>query len=161
MLGRVTAWYDEPLRWLQLNLTQRDRVVYLATDLDALHGVHQLPDVRIVLTNCLDAAFGDEHRTCTVTGPGVLDVHPWQQEHSWTVHLVNLTNPNVYGGPVDDLVAVGEQTVRLRVGAAVGVRARLLRNGVDANLEHHADGTVTVKVPSVEDFEVVAIDRDV
>jgi hypothetical protein len=141
-------------------LTLRDRVVYLATDIDALHGVHQLPDVRTVLVNCLDAAFGDDRRTCTVTGPGVLDVHPWQQQDSWTVHLVNLTNPNLYGGPIDDLVTVGEQTVRLCVeDADARHRARLLRSGDDVDLEQDAHGSITVIVPSVEDFEVVAIER--
>jgi hypothetical protein len=142
-------------------LTLRDRVVYLATDIDALHGVHQLPDIRVVLVNCLDAAFGDDRRTCTVTGPGVLDVHPWQQQDSWTVHLVNLTNPNLYGGPIDELVGVGEQAVRLFVdGADASYRARLLRSGDDVDLEQDANGSITVKVPSVEDFEVVAIERD-
>ncbi len=143
---------DEPM------LTQHDRVVYLATDLDALHGVHQLPDARAVLTNCLDAAFGNDRRTCTVTGPGVLDVHPWQQKDSWTVHLVNLINPNMYGGATDELVPTAEQTVRLRSGAD-RCRARLLRRGEEVDVEHHPDGSAVVTVPSVEDFEVVAIER--
>jgi hypothetical protein len=77
------------------------------------------------------------------------------------VHFVNLTNPNLYGGPIDELIPVGEQTVRLRVGGAdASYRARLLRSGDGVDLKQDADGSVTVKVPSVEDFEVVAIERE-
>jgi hypothetical protein len=140
-------------------IVQHDRCLYLASDLDALHGEAQLPDTRTLLGNCLDVARDGRRPTCEVSGPGIVDVNVWQQRERWTVHLVNLTNPNLYGGPVDELVPVGPQTITLRLGGEPAPAARLLRSGHAVPVEASAEGNITVVVPTIEDFEVVAIDR--
>jgi hypothetical protein len=141
-------------------LTQRGQCVYLATDLDALHGAQQLPDVRRLLVNSLEAAHGGRPARCRVSGPGIVDVNVWEQAASTTVHLVNFTNAHLYGGPIDELTPIGPQTIELRVEPNVAIeRVRLLRAGVDVNHERAPDGTITVVVPGIDDFEVVAIDR--
>ena len=75
-----------------------------------------------------------------------------------TVHLVNLTNPMMMNGPIRELIPVGEQVVRLRLPsdrAVAGVQ--LLRAGTSPEMRHEP-GAITVRVPSVLDHEVVAVD---
>jgi len=47
----------------------------------------------------------------------VLDVTVWRQEHSMTVHLVNLTNPMMMKGPFRELLPVSaEVSVKIPEG---------------------------------------------
>jgi hypothetical protein len=140
-------------------LTSRGQVVYLGTDLDALHGVAPTADARTLLRNAAGVAAGDATATCEVTGPGVIDVHVWHQEGGLTVHLVNLTNPRLYAGPFDELVEVGPHAVRLRLDPGRDVdQVRLLRAGTTAEFDRGADGALIVQVPLISDFEIVAVE---
>ena len=61
-------------------------------------------------------------------------------------------------GPVRDLIPIGKQMVRLRVPAGrVVARVRLLAAGTDPELRTEG-GDLIVRVPSVLDHEVVAVD---
>ena len=72
---------------------------------------------------------------------------------------MNLTNPRLYGGPLDELVPVGPIVVGLRLAPSTEVGAvRLLRAGTVVPFERDADGMLAVSVPEVTDFEVVAVD---
>ena len=145
---------DEPV------LTSSGRCVYLGTDLDALHARHQLGDTGRLLANALRVARAGRTAAVEVDGPGMFDVQAWEQAASRTVHLVNLTNPRLYGGPVEELVTVGPLTIRIHVDATIPVTGvRLLRSG-DRAAWDRADGTVTVTVPAITDFEVVALELD-
>jgi hypothetical protein len=88
----------------------------------------------------------------------VLDVTVWRQEGSVTVHMVNLTNPMMMKGPFRELIPVGEQRVVVRLPE--GSRARrvqLLRGGRELPV-HQEGAELSLKVPSILDLEVVAID---
>jgi len=100
----------------------------------------------------------NEEPPVMVTGPGVLDVTVWQQQASLTVHLVNLTNPMMMKGPVRELISVGEQKVRVRLPDGTRARkVRLLAAGKSPRVER-AGQYLSVRVPSILDHEVVAID---
>jgi hypothetical protein len=100
----------------------------------------------------------DEEPPVSVAGPGILDVTVWEQASSVTVHLVNLTNPMMMKGPIRELIPVGEQVVRLRLPPDRDVAGvHLLRAGVDPPVRHEP-GAITVRVTSVLDHEVVAVD---
>jgi hypothetical protein len=74
-----------------------------------------------------------------------------------TVHLVNLTNPMMMKGPFRELLAVGAQTVRVRLPEGKSARGvRLLVAGAEAKVEQAGD-MLSVVVTSVLDHEVVAI----
>jgi hypothetical protein len=140
-------------------LTSRGKVVYLGTDLDSLHGVAPTVDAATLLRNALRVATAASRPACQVSGPGLIDVNVWHQERSATVHLVNLTNPQLYGGPFEDLVEVGPHTVELALDPQRDVeQVRLLRAGASAAFERSGDGTLTVQVPSIRDFEIVAVE---
>ena len=133
------------------------RVVYFPWDIDRSFWEVLCVDHGKLLTNAVDWATNEE-RPVTVTGQGVLDVTVWQQKNSMTVHLVNLTNPMMMKGPIRELIAVGEQVVRLQVPEEKQItRVHLLRAGIYSPtcIER---GAITVRVPSVLDHEVVAVD---
>jgi hypothetical protein len=133
------------------------RVVYFPWDIDRSFWEVLSVDHGRLLTNAVDWATNEE-RPVTVVGQGVLDVTVWQQEQSMTVHLVNLTNPMMMKGPVRELIPVGEQVVRLLVPEGKRVaQVKLLRAGVVPEVLVER-GALTVRVPSVLEHEVVAVD---
>ena len=77
-----------------------------------------------------------------------------------TVHMVNLTNPMMMKGPFRELIPVGEQQVVVRLPE--GARARrvqFLREGGEPPVQQ--DGArLSLKVPSIRDLEIVAIDLE-
>jgi hypothetical protein len=100
----------------------------------------------------------NEERPVTVTGQGVLDVTVWEQKNSMTVHLVNLTNPMMMKGPIRELIPVGEQVVRVQVPEDRQItRVHLLRAGISPAVQYER-GAITVRVPSILEHEVVAVD---
>ena len=93
-----------------------------------------------------------------VIGQGVLDVTVWRQKNSFTVHLVNLTNPMMMKGPVRELIPIGAQEVRVRLpdGLHAG-KAHLLAAGKTLRLEGR-DRELRFTIPSILDHEILAID---
>ncbi|MBI2929906.1 MAG: beta-galactosidase trimerization domain-containing protein [Verrucomicrobia bacterium] len=133
------------------------RVVYFPFDLDRTFWEVLCVDHGKLLRNAVRWAT-NEDPLVTVTGPGVLDVTVWEQKHSLTVHLVNLTNPMMMKGPFRELLPVGEQKVRVRLPAGkTAKRVQLLESGRAPRAEKSAE-YVTVTVPSILAHEVVAID---
>ena len=133
------------------------RVVYFPWDIDRTFWEVLSVDHGRLLANAVRWAT-DEEPPVTVTGSGVLDVTVWEQRRSMTVHLVNLTNPMMMKGPVRELIPVGEQVVRLRLPAGREVAGvKLLRAGVAPEVRAER-GALTVRVPSVLEHEVVAVD---
>jgi hypothetical protein len=133
------------------------RVVYFPWDVDRTFWEVLCVDHGRLLANAVRWATNEEPPV-TVTGPGVLDVAVWDQRRSRTVHLVNLTNPMMMKGPLRELLPVGEQVVRLRLPAGREVAGvKLLRAGISPQVRYEA-GALTVRVPSVLEHEVVAVD---
>lgn len=133
------------------------RIVYFPWDIDRVFWEVLHSDHLKLLTNAVRWICRDQ-APAQVTGPGVLDVTVWRQKGSLTVHMVNLTNAMMMRGEFREFLPVGEQTVRIRLPERCGVAGvRLLRAGTrpEAAIQ---DGLLTVKVPSITDYEVVAVD---
>jgi hypothetical protein len=89
---------------------------------------------------------------------GTLDVTAWRQKDSMTVHLVNLTNPMMMKGPYREFTPAPPQEVRIRVPNGMKAKkVQLLVGGADVPVEEN-NGVVTLKVESMLDHEVIAID---
>lgn len=168
-LTLIPSYPDLPMEmvWPRVNQTDipqvymrqvgEGRVVYFPWDVDRSFWEVLCIDHGKLLINAVDWATNEE-RPVTVTGPGVLDVTVWQQKQSMTVHLVNLTNPMMMKGPVRELIPVGEQVVRLLVPQDRPIeRVHLLRAGITPEVQMEP-GAITVRVPSVLEHEVVAVD---
>lgn len=168
-LTLIPSYPDLPMEmvWPRVNQTDipqlymrqygQGRVVYFPWDVDRVFWEVLCVDHGTLIANAVDWATNEE-RPVTVSGPGVLDVTVWEQKGSMTVHLVNLTNPMMMKGPLRELIPVGEQSVRVQVPRDKQVaRIHLLRAGITPEVRVEA-GAVTVRVPSVLEHEVVAID---
>ena len=135
----------------------RGRCVYFPWDIDRTFWEVLDVDHGALLRNAVTWAT-NEAPLVEVLGHGVLDIAVWEQAHSMTVNLVNLTNPMMMKGPVREIIAVGSQEVRVRIpeGRKVtGVRLLTLDRKPKVV---HGQGHITVTVPSIELLEVVAID---
>lgn len=146
------------LREFPAGASAAGRVVYFPWDIDRTFWEVLAVDHFKLMRNALTWAT-NEAPPITVSGPGVLDVALWEQRESFTVHLVNLTNPMMLKGPVRELLPIGEQRVRVRPPAGRRVRdVRLLVANTRAQFSASADGWLEVTVPSIVAHEVVAAD---
>jgi Hypothetical glycosyl hydrolase 6/Beta-galactosidase trimerisation domain len=135
----------------------KSRLVYFPWDIDRTFWEVLCLDHGRLLRNAILWAL-DEAPPVTVTGPGVLDVTIWRQEHSLTVHLVNLTNPMMMKGPFREFIPLPQQQVRLRwpEGTDPG-KARLLVRGQPVPVTR-SGAFLELTVPSILDHELIAID---
>jgi hypothetical protein len=133
------------------------RVVYFPWDIDRTFWEVLSLDHWQLLVNAVRWAAREE-QPVTVTGPGVLDVVPWLQKRSMTVHLVNLTNPMFMKGPIRELIPVGRQKLRVSIPPGrIVARVTLLETG--SHPPYHLEGqSLEVEISSILVHEVVAID---
>ena len=142
-----------------LSKSAHGRVVYFPWDIDRVFWDVLAVEHGILLRNAVRWAT-DEEPPVEVKGPGVLDVTVWRQQRSMTVHLVNLTNPMMMKGPFRELIPVGEQQVVVRLPEEVRARrVQLLREGRELPVQQDAN-RLSLKVPSIRDIEIVAIDLE-
>jgi hypothetical protein len=133
------------------------RVVYFPWDIDRTFWEVMNQDHGVVLANAV-LWTANEEQPLHVKGPGILDVSLWRQTVSVTAHLVNLTNPMMFRGPVREIIPVGAQTVRLRLPE--GKKARAVSNLVSGATAHWRQRGVWIEttVPRIDLHEVVAVD---
>ena len=147
------------IRELYLRESGPSRVAYIPWDIDRTFWDVMSVDHLRLLRNVIDWA-ANEPPPVDVQGRGVIDVTVWRQRDSMTVHLVNLTNPMMMKGPVREVIPIGPLTVRVSVpGGLRPTKVKLLTAGTSA-APQVTGGTITVKVPTVEIHEVVAIDLE-
>ena len=135
----------------------RGRVLYFPWDIDRTFWEVLCTDHGRLMQNAVEWATNEEPLV-RVSGAGTLDVTLWRQKRSWTVHLVNLTNPMMMKGPIRELIPVGSQRVEVRLPeGAKARRVRLL--AADASPKIQREGSLLkLTVPSILDHEIVAID---
>ena len=110
-----------------------------------------------LLRNAVEWATNEEP-SVSVTGPGILDVTAWRQKNSFTVHLVNLTNPMMMKGPIRELIPISEQKVRIRLPEGLRAKKVHLLAADKSPRAQHNGAELTVTVPSILDHEIIAID---
>ena len=87
----------------------------------------------------------------------MLETFAWQTEPGFALHLLNYTNPNMTRGFMREVYPVGPLKVTFEVGSGRRVAAvRALRSGATVAFEQIGT-TVRFTVPSVADYEVIAI----
>jgi hypothetical protein len=133
------------------------RVAYFPMDIDRTFWEVLCADHLKLMRNTILWA-NNEAPVVEVEGPGLLDVTVWRNPGSITIHLVNLTNPMAMKGPFRDFFPIGPHLVRLGLPGDLQVKqARLLVAGKSVDFSRSAS-QLTVRVPSILDHEVVAID---
>jgi Hypothetical glycosyl hydrolase 6/Beta-galactosidase trimerisation domain len=135
----------------------KGRVVYFPWDLDRLVWEVVGLDHTLLLQNAIQWAM-NEPVPVRVEGLGYFDITAWRQKDSVTVHLVNMTNPMAMRANIHQLIPSQAQHVEIDLPTdkrAIKVHT-LMKEGSLA-LQQKAN-TVSFTVPSVLDYEVVAID---
>jgi hypothetical protein len=144
-------------RELYLRELGGSRVAYVPWDISRTFWDVLAPDHGRLLGN-LVRWTANEPAPVEVDGPGVVDVAIWRQRSSITVHLVNLTNPMMFKGPLREVLPIGPLRVRVRMPGGLEPRAvHLLTAGAGVPVDQSGN-VLAVTVPSVGVHEVIAID---
>lgn len=149
------AWMREPktdIAALVLNTGGNRRVAWLGADLDRRYAHGNLPDHGNLLANLVRWAAGDRIGF-EVHGAGLIDCQVYRQGPRTILHFVNLTNEGAWRGPIDELIAVGPLTVRVRVPAR---NIECLVSGSRPPLRTN-QGWAEFELKSVLDHEVVVM----
>ena len=147
---------DTDTREVYLREFGKGRVAYIPWDIDRTFWQILSSDHGRLLGNIVRWTL-NEAPLVTVKGPGVIDVTVWQQAHSMTVHLVNLTNPMMMKGPFRELLPVdAEVTINIPANKkAAGIH--LLMSGKKLAAEWR-NGSLHANVPRILDHEIIAVD---
>ncbi len=133
------------------------RVAYFPSDIDRTFWEVLCVDHLKLLRNTVLWA-NNEAPVVEVEGPGLLDVTVWRNPGSITIHLVNLTNPMAMKGPYRDFFPIGPHTLKFNLPSHLQAKqAQLLVANKSIDLSR-SSSQLTVRVPSILDHEVVAID---
>jgi hypothetical protein len=133
------------------------RIAYYPSDLDRTFWEVLAVDHLKLLRNTVQWAAG-ERQTIEVSGPGFLDVTAWHDQDAIVIHLVNLTNPMAMKGPYREFFPVGEQTLKIHLPDGLHAKAAQLLVAERTTEIQRNGSDLTIKVPSILDHEVVAID---
>ena len=148
----------QPLLLLTEGAAGEGRRAYFSGNAAAFFMASNSPDYARLIRNAVEWVFpGDQ--PLRVEGPGLLEAHPYRQERSLQIHLVNFTNPDAWRAPVHELLPVGPHTLRVRVsaGQSVGGQARCLVSG--QSLPVAATGEwAEVTLPTILDHEIVVFE---
>ena len=100
---------------------------------------------------------GDARPSVSVTGEGVIEIFAWETEPGYALHILNYTNPNMTRGFFRQFYAIGPQKVEFDVSAKKKITSvRALRAGRNLSFKQR-DRTVRFEVPTVLDYEVIAL----
>ncbi len=154
-----TSWMHEPrtsLAALVLNESVGARVAYLPANIDYCFRRYILPDHGDLLADLVRWASRDDI-PLTLTGPGLIGCHMYQQEGRIVLHMVNLTNAGTWRTPVHELISVGPLRVEVRLPTGLSPNSvRFLVEGTETEISAARD-TASFEVASIHDHEVCVV----
>ncbi len=133
------------------------RIAYFPGDIEATSWRSGSADLSLLLQNTVRWLLGNRRQPVAVSGQGIVEVFAWETEPGYAVHLLNYTNPHMTRGLMRSFFTVGPQQVEVHISGGRKIRsARALRAA--KTLPFRQDGaTVSLTVPSVTDYEVIAL----
>jgi hypothetical protein len=133
------------------------RVAYFAGDVDRTFWRSGNPDLGQLLVNTVRWLLGDAPRPVTIEGEGVVEAFAWETEPGHALHILNYTNPHMTRAFIRRFFPIGPLRVAFEVPAGRRIaRVEALRGG--GVLRFQQEGrTVRFEVPTVADYEVVAL----
>ena len=147
---------DTEIREVYLRELGKSRIAYIPWDIDRSFWQILNSDHGKLLGNIIHWSLNEEP-IAEIKGPGVIDITVWKQQHSMTVHLVNLTNPMMLKGPFRELIPIdAEANIAVPSNKKIeGVH--LLMSGKKPVYELK-NGRIYLKVPGIMDHEIIGID---
>jgi hypothetical protein len=133
------------------------RLVFYSGDVERTFWRSGNTDLSQLLQNSVRWLLGQRAQPVAVEGEGMAELFAWETEAGYALHILNYNNPNMTRGFLRRFYAIGSQKVRFEVAAGKRVTAvRALRAAND--LRFRQDGAaVRFEVPSVLDYEVIAL----
>ncbi|HEY7056345.1 MAG TPA: beta-galactosidase trimerization domain-containing protein, partial [Vicinamibacterales bacterium] len=132
------------------------RVAYFAGDVDRTAWRSGNVDLSRLLQNTVDWLIARQ-RPVTIDGDGIVESFAWQTKPGYALHLLNYTNPNMTRGSLRRFYPVGVQDVGFAIQRGQRVTAvRALRADQPLTFRQE-DSTVRFELPSVVDYEVIAL----
>ena len=133
------------------------RVAYFAGDIDRTFWRSGNTDLSQLIQNSVRWVLGDGRPSISVTGEGMTELFAWETEPGYALHILNYNNPNMTRGFVRRFYAIGPQKVEFDVTAGKKIgNVRALRAGRALPFKQ-SGRTVRFEVPSVVDYEVIAL----
>jgi hypothetical protein len=146
---------DEPAA----NFKQKgySRIAYFAGDIDRTFWRSGSTDLSQLIQNAVRWVSGDARPSVSVIGEGVVEAFAWETESGHALHILNYTNPNMTRGFFRRFYAIGPQKVEFNVAGKKEIKnVRALRAGRNLSFKQ-SDRTAQFEVPSVLDYEVIAL----
>ncbi len=133
------------------------RIAYFAGDIERSYWRSGNTDLLRLIQGAVCWVAGEKPPSVSVEGEGIVELFAWETEPGYALHLLNYTNPNMTRGFIHNSYRIGPQKVRMEVdGARKIAAARLLRANKSVPFKQRGP-VVTLEIPSVLDYEVVAI----
>ena len=147
---------DTDIREVYLKEIGKARVAYIPWDIDRSFWQILSKDHGKLLGNILRWALHEEP-IVEVKGPGVIDVTVWRQQHSMTVHLVNLTNPMMMKGPIRELIPIDAEVSFALPANTKPAAVHLLMSGKKPAYQIK-NGRINLEVQGIMDHEIIGVD---
>jgi Hypothetical glycosyl hydrolase 6/Beta-galactosidase trimerisation domain len=148
---------EEPTAVFRQGAGSSGNVVYFPGDIARTAWKSGNPDLSRLIASSINWLMKNQPRPATVDGAGLLELFAWETEPGSAIHILNYTNPNTMRTFIRHFYPTGPLHVVVRVPEGKRVSTvRALRAGRSLKFEQ-ANGVVTAVVPSVSDYEVVAL----
>jgi hypothetical protein len=155
MVFARTPHTDEPAAMLREQGSAR--VAYFAGDIDRTCWRSGNTDVSRLIQSTVQWLRGTARPPAAIEGDGIIETFAWETEAGYALHILNYTNPNMTHGFVRHSYPIGPQQVAFDVAPGRRIsNVTLLR--AERAVRFAQDGrTVRFEVPSIVDYEVVAL----
>jgi hypothetical protein len=133
------------------------RLVYMAGDVDSSFWRLDHMDLGRQMSNSVRWLLKGNNAV-DVEGDGLMEVIAWETQRGFAVHLLNYNGANAFRGHMRKPVALTAQVVRVTLPPEKKIRhASLLRAGTTVAFQQTGN-RVSLTVPKVEMYEVVALE---
>jgi hypothetical protein len=133
------------------------RIAYFPGDIDRTFWVSGNTDLSLLLQNTVRWVLGDSWQPARVRGEGIIEIFAWETDPGYALHLLNYTNPNMTRGFIRRFYPIGPQQVEFDIAPGKTTsEVRALRASRSLPFTQ-SDRTVSFEVPSVTDYEVIAL----
>ena len=133
------------------------RIAYFPGDVGRSYWRSGNPDLSRLLINAVRWILKQQAAPASVQGNGLLETFAWETEPGFALHILNYSNPNALRPFVSQLYPVGPLQAEVQVPPDRKITSvRALRGGKNLPFRN-VEGTVRFEVPSVADYEVVAL----
>lgn len=132
------------------------RVAYFPGDLDRIFWRSLAADLSRLLGNSVVWALGRPPQV-RLEGKGLVDIFLWENQEGLALHIVNLSAPGMFKGPVREILPLGPLQVSWQLPAgALFTGVRLLRSGARVSAIRRGN-VIEFTIPRLEDYEVAAV----